>query len=61
MRICHLDGEARGSAKRSQFGRGDVALDLDNEDVFRAAEVLRIAVVLASRTPAGETPGNPGD
>ncbi|MER0477353.1 hypothetical protein ABR737_03065 [Streptomyces sp. Edi2] len=53
--ICHLDGEERGSATRSPFGRGDVALQLDDESIFKAAEVLRIALALAPHERADET------
>jgi hypothetical protein len=59
MVILSLDGEERGSATRSPFGRGDVALELDDESVFKAAEVLRIAVTLAPHVPADETPETP--
>ncbi|MEW1760558.1 hypothetical protein AB0393_29100 [Streptomyces cyaneofuscatus] len=57
--IWHLDGVERGTAKRSPFGRGDVSLDLHEEDVFKAAEALRIALALAPYTEADRTRGTP--
>jgi hypothetical protein len=53
--ILSIDGDPRGTATRSPLGRGDVTLAL-NEDVFRAAEVLRIASALAHRPRESQAP-----
>ncbi|WP_159057277.1 hypothetical protein [Streptomyces scabiei] len=57
--ILTLDAEDRGTAKRSPFGRGDVALKLDDESAFKAVEALHIAVALAPHIPAHTTPETP--
>jgi hypothetical protein len=54
MEILNLAGDGLGTATRSPFGRGDVHLKLDDESVFKAAEVLSIAVALAPHSPANE-------
>ncbi|MFF9786317.1 hypothetical protein [Streptomyces nigrescens] len=54
VEILNIKGEVRGTATRSPFGIGKVALFLDDEDVFKAAEALRIAASLVGQPAPGE-------
>ncbi|WP_327359576.1 hypothetical protein [Streptomyces sp. NBC_01304] len=43
IKLLDIGGTVRGTATRSPFGRGDVALVLNNQSVIETAEILRIA------------------